>query len=82
MKLKTKIVSVSLPTDINEGISEIATSQNRSKSQVVTEAVKKYEFDIRWAPIREFGDQISAKLGLKSDDDVEQIFGRKAPHSR
>ena len=82
MKLKTKIVSVSLPIEVNEKISDIAILQNRSKSQVVSEAIKKYEFDIRWAPIREYGDRISAKLGLKSDDDVEQIFDRKATGRR
>lgn len=77
-----KIVSVSLPTEINERIEKIAAEQKRSKSQIVLEAVKKYEFDIRWQPIRECGDQIAKKLSITSEDDVEKIFGRKAQGSR
>jgi predicted transcriptional regulator len=80
--MNMKIVSVSLPTEINDRIEKIATEQKRSKSQIVLEAVKKYEFDIRWQPIREYGDRIAKKLGVTSEDDVEQIFGRKAQGSR
>lgn len=80
--MSVKIVSVSLPVEINDRIEKIAAEQKRSKSQIVLEAVEKYEFDIRWAPIREYGDRIAKKLGITSEDDVEQIFGRKAQGSR
>jgi predicted transcriptional regulator len=80
--MSMKIVSVSLPTEINERITKIAIEQKRSKSQIVLEAVEKYEFDIRWAPIRKYGDRIAKKLGITSEDDVERIFGRKATSSR
>lgn len=77
-----KIVSVSLPAEINDRISEIAKLQNCSKSQIVADALNRYDFDLRWAPVREYGDRIAKELGIKSDDDVERIFGRKASRSR
>jgi len=80
--MSTKIVSVSLPTEINDRIEKIATEQKRSKSQIVLEAIEKYEFDIRWAPIQAYGQKVAEKLGIKSDEDVERIFGRKAQGSR
>lgn len=80
--MSMKIISVSLPAEVDKQISEIAALQNRSKSQIVAEAMKKYDFDLRWAPVREYGDRIAKELGIKSDEDVERIFGRKAPRSR
>lgn len=80
--MSMKIISVSLPAEVDKQISEIAALQNRSKSQIVAEAMKKYDFDLRWAPIQQYGQKIAEKLGIKTDDDVERIFGRKAPRSR
>lgn len=80
--MSMKIVSVSLPVEINDRIEKIATEQKRSKSQIVLEAVEKYEFDIRWAPVREYGDRIAKMLSITSEDDVERIFGRKAQGGR
>jgi len=76
------IVSVSIPSEINQKIIELAKIRRGSKSQIVAEAIEKYDFDLRWAEIRRYGDRIAKELGIESDDDVERIFGRKAKNSR
>lgn len=69
------IISLSLSSDIISEINELASSGQRSKSQVVREAVVAYSTKSRWKKIREEGDQIAKRLGIESDDDVELLFG-------
>ncbi|HSX41827.1 MAG TPA: hypothetical protein VLE93_00580 [Candidatus Saccharimonadales bacterium] len=72
------VISVSIPTEINKAIIDLAKKQRRSKSQIVSEAVLKYQFSSDWAEITEEGKKIAKRFGVETDDDVEKLFGRKA----
>ena len=68
------ILSFSLTKEEAEKIDLLAKEQNRSRSQVIKDALKHYEFSLRWQELRRTGDLISKRLGLESDDDVELAF--------
>lgn len=69
------IVSFSLPPKQITAVNQLAEKQNRSRSQVVQEAIDLYEFESKWQVLRKAGDLIAKRLGIESDDDVQQIFG-------
>lgn len=69
------IVSVSIPSEINQRIVELASRQRRSKSQVVAEAVDQYAIRSSWELLRKTGDQLAKKFAIESDEDVERFFG-------
>lgn len=69
------ITSISLPDEQIESLAALAKEQNRSRSQIVKEALEFYAFENKWRNFRQIGDLIAKKLGIESDDDVETIAG-------
>ena len=73
--MASQVMSISLSPEEVELLNKIAAEQKRSRSQIVKEALALYEFDMRWRKVRAAGDQIAKRLGVESDDDVQQLFG-------
>jgi len=73
--MSSRILSFSLSDEDVSIIEELAEQQNRSRSQIVQEAVSLYATTSKWQSLRKVGDRIAKQLGIESDDDVEVYFG-------
>lgn len=73
--MSAKILSFSLSEQDASTIDQLAKEQNRSRSQIVKDALALYTFNVAWQQFRQTGDRIAKRLGIESDDDVEVFFG-------
>lgn len=69
------IINISVPQALAKRIEKVAKEENRTKSELLREAFRVYEFQRDWVKIRARGDQTARKMGIETDDDVERIAG-------
>lgn len=75
MQTQRSIINVSMPPALAKRVEKVAREENRTKSELLREAFRRYEFDRDWAKIRAVGEETARRMGIKTDDDVEQIAG-------
>jgi len=71
----TKVLNISLPPEMYEAIEQVAQEESRTKSELMREAFRQYQFNRRWRSLREWGENTALRLGIQSDDDVEELAG-------
>lgn len=64
-----------MPPDMAKRIDKIAKEENRTKSELLREAFRRYEFDRDWAKIRAAGKKTARRMGIKTYEDIERIAG-------
>lgn len=69
------IINISMPPAMAKRIKKLAKEENRTKSELLREAFRVYEFDKDWAKIKAVGRETALRMGIKSDEDVERIAG-------
>lgn len=72
---KTENISISLPKDVKKMATEYAKEQDITLSQTVKEALRSYILNKQLDEIQKAFRPAAKKLGIKSDEDVERIFG-------
>ena len=75
MQTPRRIINISMPPAMVKRIEKLAKEENRTKSELLREAFRRYEFDSDWAKIRAWGEETARRMGIKTDDDVEHIAG-------
>ncbi len=73
--MQRSIINFSVPKSVEEEISLIAKKENRTKSEILREAFRVYQFRKNWAKLRIWGADIALKMGIESYDDVEKVAG-------
>ncbi len=73
--MQRSIINFSVPKKIEEEISKLAKEENKTKSELLREAFRVYQFRKRWVKIRMWGEETARKMGIESYDDVEKIAG-------
>jgi metal-responsive CopG/Arc/MetJ family transcriptional regulator len=71
---KTKIASYSLPADVVKYTSDIAKSENKSRSEVVCEALESYRVFKEWGELQAYGSRRAKSVGIKDEKDVERVI--------
>ena len=69
------IINISVPPAMAKRIEKLAREENRTKSELLREAFRTYEFDREWLKIKAIGRETALLMGIKSDEDVERIAG-------
>lgn len=69
------IINFSVPPIIGQQINRLAKQQNKTKSELLREAFRVYNFQIAWAQIKLWGEETTSKMGLETYDDIEKIAG-------
>ena len=69
------VISLSLSETEAKRLDELANEKKVSRSQLMRNAIARYDFDQRWRSIRAEGDRVAAKLAIECDEDVERVFG-------
>ena len=72
---KTAVLSVSLSKSLGKQAKKFAQREDMSLSQLVTKSLKSYIFMQEWEELRKAFRPLARKLKIKSDEDVERIFG-------
>ncbi|MBI2601223.1 CopG family transcriptional regulator [Candidatus Daviesbacteria bacterium] len=73
--MQRSIINISVPQAMAKRIKKVAKEENRTQSELLREAFRKYEFDRDWFKIRAWGAEIAKKFNIKTDEDVERILG-------
>lgn len=73
--MQRAIINISMPSDMARRVKKLAKEENRTQSELLREAFRKYEFDKDWAQIRAWGRETARRMGIKDEDDVERIAG-------
>jgi hypothetical protein len=58
-----------------EAIEAVAQEENRTKSELIREAFRHYQFIRRWRLICESGTETPERLGIETDEALEQFLG-------
>ncbi|MBI3290301.1 CopG family transcriptional regulator [Candidatus Microgenomates bacterium] len=69
------IINISMPPAMAKRVEKLAKEENRTKSELLREAFRVYEWDKDWAKIRLWGAETAKRMNIKSDEDVERIAG-------
>ncbi len=72
---KTAVLSVSLPKRLRRDVISFAKKNDITVSQFVKQTLKGAIFMSEWNEIRKAFRPMAKKLRIKSDEDVERIFG-------
>lgn len=70
----TKVVSITMPPPLFEAAQALAKRENRTMSELVREALRRYERDREWEQIRSYGAMAAEKAGVKTEEDVVNII--------
>jgi Arc/MetJ-type ribon-helix-helix transcriptional regulator len=73
-----KVISFSMPPDMEEEVQKIAKEERRTISELLREAFRQYLTNRDLATVRKEGHKVAKKMRIKPDD-VEKIIraGRK-----
>lgn len=72
---KTAVLSVSVPKSLNRQARRFAQGEDITVSQLVNKALKSYIFGQQWEKLRQAFRPLAKKLKIKTDEDVEKVFG-------
>lgn len=75
MQIQRSIINVSMPPALAKRVERVAREENRTKSELLREAFRVYEWKRDWTKIRAWGKETAVRMGIKSDEDVERIAG-------
>lgn len=75
MSRTTEILSVSLSQKELEDISNLAKRARQTRSQLVREAIRRYQLMQNWQYLQKIGEKIATRLGIETEEDVERIAG-------
>lgn len=65
---KTKSFALNLAPEVLSQIEDIARKDNRTKTDILREAIIRYIEERKWKELREYGARQAAKLGIKEKD--------------
>jgi metal-responsive CopG/Arc/MetJ family transcriptional regulator len=70
-----RILNISVPPELYKLIEETARDEHRTKSELIREAFRHYQFVRRWRTIRMWGSETATRLGIHTDEELEQVLG-------
>jgi CopG family transcriptional regulator / antitoxin EndoAI len=69
----TKVLSVTLPEAMLKDAKKLAKKENRTMSELVREALRRYEAVQRLKEFQSYGERRARELGIK-EDDVDRLI--------
>lgn len=79
----TKVVSISLPTEMLEAAALMAKEENRTMSELMREALRAYQRERRaWRGVFAYGEANAKRLGIKDEQDVVRMVRESRQQKR
>ncbi|MBU4230976.1 MAG: ribbon-helix-helix protein, CopG family [Proteobacteria bacterium] len=70
----TKLISISIMPDFLREVEKVAKEENRTKSELVREALRRYIADREWEKLTRYAREKAAETGIKTEEDIQQSF--------
>lgn len=70
----TRVWSISLPPNLVERAEEVAREENRTRSELIREALRFYLEERRWRELQREASSRARALGIESEGDVEEMI--------
>jgi len=70
----TKPISVSLPLDLLQETQRVAREEDRTRTDLIREALRQYLGSRRWQRLRQWGTETAEQLGLKTEADLQRLL--------
>lgn len=75
MQTQRAIINISVPKPLEKEIIKMAKRENKTKSELLREAFRVYQWRKNWAQIRIWGEETARRMGIETYDDIERIAG-------
>jgi CopG family transcriptional regulator/antitoxin EndoAI len=68
-----KILTLSLPPQLLAKVERLAKQDNRNKSELLREALRRYLEEREWRDVLKYAKKKSIQQGIFTEEDIEQI---------
>ena len=69
----TKLISFSIMPDFLREVEKVAKEENRTKSELIREALRRYIEDREWEKLTRYARIKSAETGIKTEEDIQRV---------
>lgn len=69
----TKLISFSIMPDFLREVEKVAKEENRTKSELIREALRRYIEDREWEKLTRYVRIKSAETGIKTEEDIQRV---------
>ncbi|HON72940.1 MAG TPA: ribbon-helix-helix domain-containing protein [bacterium] len=73
MSRVTQLITLSIPPEMDEKIRELMKKENRTRSELIREAIRRYIEEKEWEEIYRYGEKKAIEKGI-TEDQVEDII--------
>ncbi|HRU32539.1 MAG TPA: ribbon-helix-helix domain-containing protein [bacterium] len=73
MSRVTQLITLSIPPEMYEKIRELMKKENRTRSELIREAIRRYIEEKEWEEIYRYGEKKAIEKGI-TEDQVEDII--------
>lgn len=75
MQTQRAIINISVPKPLEKEITKMAKRENKTKSELLREAFRVYQWRKNWAQIRIWGEETARRMEIETYEDIERIAG-------
>ena len=72
----TKLISFSIMPDFLREVEKVAKEENRTKSELIREALRRYMEDREWEKLTRYARIKSAETGIKTAEDIQGLVDK------
>jgi CopG family transcriptional regulator / antitoxin EndoAI len=69
----TKLISFSLMPDFLREVEQVAKEENRTKSELIREALRRYIEERKWEKLTRYARIKAGETGIKTEEDVQRL---------
>lgn len=69
-----KVMNISMPEALFKKIDKVAKEENRTRSELVREALRQYLDNIEWRKIQRYAQAKAKEMGIKNEADIERLI--------
>jgi CopG family transcriptional regulator/antitoxin EndoAI len=69
----TKLISFSIMPDFLREVERVAKEENRTKSELIREALRRYIEDREWEKLTRYSRIKSFETGIQSEEDIQRV---------
>ena len=81
--MNTQTLNIALPEDLVKKVDQLAKKEYRNRSELIREALRKYiENKEEWEQIFKTGEEAMSKMGIKSEDEINEIVYEFRHHKK
>ena len=72
----TKLITISLPSELLDEAQQAARQEDKSRSELIRDALRQYLASRRWQRLRRWGAETADRLGLKTENDLQRLLDK------